>query len=429
MIACNPCSTNLRRDLPCVFSPNLLPKFSARNVERSLQSKVKKMNGTYQVNQNWKQLASRIVRTQQLVLVIGSTDTGKSTFCRFLIDVAVTEGFRVAFVDADIGQSQIGPPTTIGVKFFEPTHEGITSSEVPSVQFDGVADRIYFVGAVSPSRNQLQVLTGTRLMVDVARQAQVDFIVVDTTGYIRDNAAVVLKQHKIELLRPNHLVCIGRSTEFEQITACYGQQEWLKIHYLRPHRNVRSKSSEARWRHRDSQFNAYFGAAREPKLAIQKSESLVQQVPFEQIRGGRAPFFIGRVANEKELEILTRLTESEVHYAEWGHRTLSLITEERLSNISITYLKNYLSLMRVTAEVRSYFERRLVGLINPTGETFAVGVIEAVDFKKRELSIRCPSSMADDVAKHACALQFGDYQFFDMPCGEFRKPDRVTDTR
>lgn len=387
------------------------------------------MNGTYQVNQNWKRLASRIVKAQQVVLVIGSTDTGKSTFCRFLLDFAVAEGFRAAFVDADIGQSQIGPPTTIGVKFFDPPPEGVTSSEVPSVQFDGIADRIYFVGVVSPRRDLLQVLTGTRLMVDVARQAQADFIVVDTTGYIHDNAAVALKQHKIELLRPNHLVCIRRSTELEQITACYSQQEWLKIHYLRPHRNVRFKSSEARRRHRESQFNAYFGATREPKLALQKSESPVQRVPFEQIRGGRMPFFIGRIANKKELEILTRLAEVEIHYAEWGHRTLSLITEKPLSNISITYLKNYLSLMRVTAEVRSYFERRLVGLINTTGETFAVGIIEAVDFKKRELSIRCPSSMAADVAKHACALQFGDYQFFDMPCGEFRKPDRVTDTR
>lgn len=411
------------------------------------------MNGTYQVNQNWKQLASHIVgglcktelKSQQVVLVIGSTDTGKSTLCRFLIDFAVAEGFRVAFVDADIGQSQIGPPTTIGVKFFEPRSgfgicptKGATTSgfDTPptSVKFDGVADRLYFVGAVSPPRNQLQVLTGTRLMVDVARDAQADFIVVDTTGYVHDNAAVVLKQHKIELLRPNHLVCIGRPTELEQITSCYSQQEWLKIHYLLPSRNVRSKSTKARRRHRESLFNAYFGFPGYkpfpgPKLALQKSESTVQQVPFEQIRGARTPFFIGRIATEKELEILTRLAESEIHYAEWGHRTLSLITSELLSNISITYLKNYLSLIQVTTEVCSYFERRLVGFLNTTGETFAVGIIEAVDFKKRELSIRCPFSIGGDVAKHTCVLQFGDYQFFDSPYGEFRKQDRATDTR
>jgi len=412
------------------------------------------MNGTYQVNQNWKQLARRIVggkpcksemKSQQVVLVIGSTDVGKSTFCRFLIDFAVAEGFRVAVVDADIGQSQIGPPTTIGVKFFEPMSrvetsptEGATNSglETPptGVEFDGIADKLYFVGAVSPARSQLQVLTGTRLMVDVARDAQADFIVVDTTGYIHDKAAVVLKQHKIELLRPNHLVCIGRSTELEQITACYSQQEWLQLHYLLPHRNVRSKSSEARRRYREAQFDVYFGfrdykPLPRPKLALQQSERTVQQVPFEQIRGGRTPFFIGRIANKKELEILTRLAKAEIHYAEWGHRTLSLITSKPLSNISSTHLKNYLSLMQVTTEVRSFFERRLVGLMDTTGDTFALGIIDAVDFKKLELSIRCPLSMVGDVAKRACALQFGDYQFFDMPCEEFRKQARANKPR
>ena len=78
-------------------------------------------------------------------------------------------------------------------------------------------------------------------MVDSAREADADFIVVDTTGYIHDPPAVSLKQHKIELIRPNHLICIGRSAELKQITACYSQQEWLNIHYLLPHRSVRLK--------------------------------------------------------------------------------------------------------------------------------------------------------------------------------------------
>ncbi|MCE2413866.1 hypothetical protein J4G07_07680 [Candidatus Poribacteria bacterium] len=65
---------------------------------------------------------------------------------------------------------------------------------------------------------------------------------------------------------------------------------------------------------------------------------------------------------------------------------------------------------RVTAGVRTYFERRLIGLIDAAGNTYAIGIIEGVDFQKRELSIRCPSSKADDVAKQACAIQFGSYQ-------------------
>ena len=360
------------------------------------------MDDTYQVNPDWRKLARQVVKPQQIVLVIGATDAGKSTFCRFLADFALAKEFKVACVDADIGQSQIGPPTTIGMKSFGPRDD----TQLPSAQesgqnrvengivFDGTADSLYFVGDVSPNGHFLETLTGVRLMVDNAREADADFIVVDTTGYVHDPPAVILKQHKIELIRPNHLVCIGRSTEFEQITACYSQQAWLNIHYLLPHRSVRLKSGRLRNRYRKDRFDMYF------------SESTVQQLPFEQIRGGRTPFFIGRPANEKELEILSGLAETQVHHAEWGHRTLCCIVSKHLSRATISHIKNYLSLTRVTVEVSTYFKRRLVALIDSTGKTSAIGVIEAVDFQKRELSVRCKT----DVLKQACAIQFGDYQ-------------------
>ena len=374
------------------------------------------MDDAYQVNHHWEKLASRIVKPQQVVLVIGSTDVGKTTFCRFLADAAIGQGLKTAFVDADVGQSQIGPPTTIGMKSLAP--------ESSPVQFNGIADQLYFVGDLSPRGHSLEVLTGTRLMVDRARETEADFIVIDTTGYIHDAPAVTLKQHKIELIRPNHVVCIGRSGELGQITACYNQQDWLNIHYLLPHRSVRSKSSKARSRYRKAQFDAYFGAAcRSPKLAVesgetgessepvlQESGNNIQHLPFKQIRGGRTPFFIGRIANEKELEILSRLAETQVYHAEWGHRTVCLIGSKSLSRAAITRIKDYLSLTHITAEVGAYFERRLVGFIDAAGNTYAIGIIEAVDFQKREFRIRCPVSEASDTAKKACAIQFGSYQ-------------------
>ena len=360
------------------------------------------MGETYQINPDWRQLANQVVKPQQVVLVIGATDAGKSTFCRFLADFALAKGFKAACVDADIGQSQIGPPTTIGVKVFVPELLSDQKSVLKlgqnrvenRITFDGTADCFYFVGDVSPKGRFLESLTGARLMVDRAREADTDFIVVDSTGYIHDSAAVILKQHKIELIRPNHLICIGRSTEFEQITACYSQQEWLNIHYLLPHRSTRLKSSNQRSRYRNDRFNMYF------------SESNVQQLPFEQIRGGRTPFFIGRIANSKELETLSGLAETQVYHAEWGHRALCLIVPRYLSKGVTTHIKNYLSLRRVTTEIHDYFQRRLVGLIDSTGDTYAIGILETVDFQKQELRIRCKT----DAARQACALQFGAYQ-------------------
>lgn len=368
------------------------------------------MDDTYQINHHWKKLASQVVKPKQVVLVIGATDVGKSTFCRFLVDSAIERGLHTAFVDTDVGQSRIGPPTTIGMKSFSPKSS--------TRQFNAIADQLYFVGDLSPRGHYLEMLTGARLMVDSARETNADFIVVDTTGYIHDASAVILKQHKIELIRPSHVVCMGRSSELEQIAACYSQQEWLDVHYLLPHPNVRPKSNKVRSQYRQAQFDAYFDEACESKLAVrrdeacepetrlQKSEGSIQQLPFGQIRGGRTPFFIGRIANEKELETLSRLAETEIHYAEWGPRTLCLVASTPLSKAIITHIKNYLSLTRITTEVSSYFKRRLVGLIDRTGNTYAIGIIEAVDFQKREFSIRSKT----DAVEQACAIQLGSYQ-------------------
>ena len=57
------------------------------------------MNSTYQVNQDWAKLANRIVKSQQIVLVIGATDAGKSTCCRFLMDSALAQDLKTAFAE------------------------------------------------------------------------------------------------------------------------------------------------------------------------------------------------------------------------------------------------------------------------------------------------------------------------------------------
>ena len=366
----------------------------------------KKMDDTYQVNPDWEALAGRIVKPGQVVFVIGGTDAGKSTFCRFLADTAIHRGLRTAFVDTDIGQSRVGPPTTIGMKSLD--------GESPPVHLRGDADGMYFVGDVSPRGHFLEMLTGTRLMVESARETGADFVVVDTTGYVHDAPAVVLKQHKIELIRPDHVVCIGRSGELDQITAYYTRQDWIDVHYLLPHREVRPKRGQARSEYRNTQFDAYFGDPADPATAAEtevlccshEPMNRLQRLPFSQIRGGRTRFFVGRSANEKELENLSRLAETEVHYAEWGHRTLRLITAKLLPKGVTNHIRNYLSLERVTAEVHAYFERRLVGLVNAAGDTYAIAFIESVDFQDRTFSILSKPG----TAAQARAIQFGSYQ-------------------
>ena len=57
----------------------------------------------------------RVAERGGTVLLLGATDTGKSVLARELLNRGVRAGKSVALVDADIGQSDIGPPATIGL--------------------------------------------------------------------------------------------------------------------------------------------------------------------------------------------------------------------------------------------------------------------------------------------------------------------------
>ena len=357
----------------------------------------------YQVNHEWERIARHVVQPQQIVLVIGAIDVGKSTFCRFLVEQGIFRGLRVGFVDADVGQSQIGPPTTIGLKLL--THVS-TSSALPRCgerleeglqidsPFDGEPDELYFVGWLSPEHHLLQCVSGTRLMVDAALEAGANFIVIDTTGYVEGVSAIALKQHKIELVKPTHVIGIHRSRELDAIVAAFAGSNSMQIHHLLPHKSVTSKSSEFRRRYRKSNFNCYF------------AETIEETVPFNQIRGQRTPFFVGRGANAKELEILSNFVEEGVLYAEWGHRSLALVTPNALSDLTQARLKSHLSLMNLVSETPEYFEQRLIGLLNASGKTLSIGVIEALDSRANALQIRCKAGAASETK----TIQFGRYK-------------------
>ncbi|MCL1599162.1 MAG: hypothetical protein M3094_08265, partial [Actinomycetia bacterium] len=89
----------------------------------------------------YNRLRERISGLSGVVMVIGSTDTGKTTMAKMLVDDAVAVGRTVAYVDADIAASTVGPPACVGLRF-------VTST--PDVETLSQPDELRFVGAVEP---------------------------------------------------------------------------------------------------------------------------------------------------------------------------------------------------------------------------------------------------------------------------------------
>ena len=62
------------------------------------------------------ELAGEIVTQEGVVMMVGAPDTGKSTLSKMVLKEALAQGKTVAYIDGDLAQSIVGPPTCIGLR-------------------------------------------------------------------------------------------------------------------------------------------------------------------------------------------------------------------------------------------------------------------------------------------------------------------------
>ena len=193
------------------------------------------------------------------IMVMGGSDTGKTTLIEDLLELLLPT-FRVGVVDADLGQSHVGPPTTIAWGLLEKKFEGWENLVVKD---------FYFVGATSPSGNLLPMITGVKITYDKAR-AQVDKILMDTTGMIRGGPARVLKRCMIEIIQPQIILALQRTDELEHILIGFKGMTIPKIYRMKVPVSVRQKNYSERVSYREQRFKAYFESAQSLVLACDR---------------------------------------------------------------------------------------------------------------------------------------------------------------
>lgn len=194
----------------------------------------------------WQRSAERIIRENwRRILVLGASDRGKSSYCKFLAHALLHEGRTVSFVDADIGQKDVGPPATVALADLDPATDFAQAT----------CHAIYFVGHINPIAHFLPLVLGTRRMVEAAKG---EFVVIDTSGLIQGKGRL-LKGFQIESLQPDALVCLERDEELAPIRHA---ARHCNILSLRPSHLAAPKSPNARRHAREEAFRAHFQGAR-----------------------------------------------------------------------------------------------------------------------------------------------------------------------
>ncbi|KAH9734341.1 protein CLP1-like [Citrus sinensis] len=150
------------------------------------------------------------------VIVVGPTDSGKSTLSRMLLSWAAKLGWKPTFVDLDIGQGAITIPGCIAA----------TPIELPIDPVEGIPlemPLVYFFGHATPSNNvELYKVLVKELAQMLERQfngnaeSRAAGMVINTMGWI-EGVGYELLLHAIDTFKANVVLVLGQEKLFSML--------------------------------------------------------------------------------------------------------------------------------------------------------------------------------------------------------------------
>ncbi len=228
---------------------------------------------------SWHLAAEALAQMEQgKVMVIGATDVGKSTFCTYLANRMLEHSLKVRVVDADIGQADIGPPTTIG-------------SSVPTAFLSSLVDltpeAFIFIGHTSPRQVETKLIQGIQRLCSRDHDS---LTIINTDGWVLDPEAISYKVKMIVATEPDFVVGLAAGTELQPILSL------SRTHSLRIEtaKEALARSRGDRRAIRSASYRRYLRGGATRTISLQ-GVSFLTLIGFPSIRGFASREFKGLV--------------------------------------------------------------------------------------------------------------------------------------
>lgn len=318
----------------------------------------------------WLPAIDRIVESGGVALIVGGVDTGKTTFCTLAVNTAVKRGRKISIVDSDIGQSEIGPPGCVGWGFPESPIRSLSD-----IQPAGLA----FVGSTTPRGNLLEHVAATRAALDATVNTGSHVTLVDTTGFIHGSAARRVKHAKMAMLLPRHVVALQRKDECESLLGVLRYRNDVELHRLPVPPVVTRKSPHFRAQRRTSRFARCFIGSEIRYFAF---ENVVLTGTWLNAAPAVAPHLVRFIANSLRVR---------VYYAEERDRHLGIVTNAMpVGESGMAAIQEQFRTQAITVTPAANLRHLLVGLCDHNDRMLGLGLVEAIDLRRRDLGILTP---------------------------------------
>lgn len=139
-------------------------------------------------------LPGELVESSGTVLILGRPDSGKSTLTDHLIELGVATRPPIGWIDADPGQTHLGPPSCLwGAIVVGPFARVVCGS---------------FLGSLSPAGYESVFASSLQRIRAILQAVGAKRILIDSPGLVFGRQAVALHRQQIDLLRPEWIVAL-----------------------------------------------------------------------------------------------------------------------------------------------------------------------------------------------------------------------------
>jgi polynucleotide 5'-hydroxyl-kinase GRC3/NOL9 len=157
---------------------------------------------------SWRLAAETINEMQQgEVAILGQTDVGKSSLCVYLVNKLYEVHRNLQVIDADIGQADLGPPTTIA--------RAIPTQPIASL-LELIPDMRIFIGHISPGSVKRKLINGIQRL---SAKSEKSLTIINTDGWIADMDAILYKINLLASVNPDLILGLAYANELQPILA------------------------------------------------------------------------------------------------------------------------------------------------------------------------------------------------------------------
>jgi len=308
-------------------------------------------------------------------IVLGTTDSGKTSFCTYLINKLTGQKKKIAVLDGDLGQSDVGPPCTVSY--------ALVTKPITDL-FNLQAKNAIFIGATSPDGAVDKVIESLSLLKKEILGSDPDFVVVNSDGWVDGEEAVKYKIQLVEKINPDAIFCIQQKDELAPLLN--GLEKYRRTTVESPS-VISQRTGEKRKNLRELGYTKYLRNAK------------VQSIPLGWLKIEDNDLFglsRGRQNGKVARRIYDLLGMKPLQFMEQSDRISIIIGKRRWINAENLKRIEEETKKKVVIFRKGEEEGLLTALYNGDGRFLGIGVIQEIEYLRRTLKILTPVSQ--DVA-------------------------------